>query len=312
MTHAFAITTTSAAGQLSGARRGHFEFTVTNTSGRALTARPKVATDPPGHEAWFTIAGAAEQQLDDGATLQVGLDVAVPATEPAGSLAFRLDVVGVENPDELTTKGPQVVVQVPAAPARKPFPWWIVAAAAAVLLVVAAGGGYAWYRTHPSPSPTPVAKVTPTPTPTAVPTNPADPFSKFSGNWVSTGPLTLRSVGRIQLTKAQGSAVTVDLWTVCLNSALQPYVCRDPAIEAVGTYDQTTDSVRVHWVISGQGTDVEVTHLGSGHLLVHVTKADGPFPFSVGFYEEGPSGAKPTLCMVIVQKNPQILVSATP
>jgi hypothetical protein len=59
----------------------------------------------------------------------------VPPKSPPGSYIFRLDMVGVENPDEDFAQGPGVTFQVTAAPAPKPFPWWILAVAGGVVLI---------------------------------------------------------------------------------------------------------------------------------------------------------------------------------
>jgi len=266
MASTFAITTTTAAGKLPASRRGHYEFTVTNTSGRTLTARPKVVPELPGQEAWFTVNGPAEQSLADGATAQVGVEVAVPAAGPAGPLTFRLDVIGVENPDELTTKGPPVVVEVPAAPPARPFPWWIVAAAA-ILVVLAAGGG-GWYAyTHP-------AKVAAKPSPSpSVPTpNPADPFDHFRGNWINANN-TMVGISRLQIDRNSGGTPIGDLYAYC--GAPTPPSCEYSI--GIGTFDAKTNSVTFQWMASGRRTDARATVSDPQLLVVTVTNDESKF-----------------------------------
>jgi hypothetical protein len=268
MASSFAITTTTAAGKLPAARRGHYQFTVTNTSGRTLTARPKVVPEPPGQESWFTVEGPAEQSLADGATAQVGVDVTVPAATPAGPLTFRLDVIGVENPDELTTKGPPVVVEVPAAPRAKPFPWWMVAAAAGILVVLAAGGGAGWYLTH---QPVKVA-ATPKPSPSVPTPNPADPFDRFRGNWVNATNTPL-GISRLQINRNSAGTPIGDLYAYC-------NWLKDPSCEyAIGTgvFDAKTNSVTFQWKVSGHETNARATVSDTPLLLVTVTADNSKF-----------------------------------
>jgi hypothetical protein len=87
---------------------------------------------------WFTIVGAAEREFAPAATQQYTVQANPAATGMDGRYLLRLDMIGVENPDEEFAEGPTVTVEVaPAQPVAQPFPWWIVAVGLGGLLVLA-------------------------------------------------------------------------------------------------------------------------------------------------------------------------------
>jgi beta-lactam-binding protein with PASTA domain len=132
----FHITPVSAHVALDVSRRGKATFTVTNASGLQMQARARVMAMDPNARGWFRLAEDPERTYNDGDTTQYTVQIAVPAGAPAGQFSFRLDVVGVENPDEDYTEGPPVqIVVLEALEQRKPFPWWILAVVGGVLLV---------------------------------------------------------------------------------------------------------------------------------------------------------------------------------
>ncbi|HEY4025274.1 MAG TPA: hypothetical protein VGO86_02495, partial [Candidatus Dormibacteraeota bacterium] len=143
---AFAITTASSSVTLDAGGTAQVPFTVTNTSGQRLHARARVVPEAPAQAQWFTVAGE-EQDSPAGATLQFVVQLAVPRQTPTSSSRFRLDVVGVENPDELYGQGPSISLEVRAVAQPRPVPWlWIIVAAAAVVL--AGVTALAWVLTH--------------------------------------------------------------------------------------------------------------------------------------------------------------------
>jgi hypothetical protein len=136
MSSPFAITAATNSVRLNESRRGEATFTVFNASGRPIRGRARLATEDPAAESWISLAGVSERDFSIAGTHQYTVRIAVPPDAPPGNPSFRLDMVGVENPDEEYTQGPSVTFQVPEAKPRKPFPWWILALAGGGLLVV--------------------------------------------------------------------------------------------------------------------------------------------------------------------------------
>jgi hypothetical protein len=138
-TSPFTITTGSNTVVLNSSRQGEAAFTATNISGRPLRGRGELL--PLGQTAagWLTIVGEAERDFGIAAAQQYAVQVAVPLDAAPGLYTFRLDMVGVDNPDENFTQGPVVQFQVlpppPPPPPPQPFPWWIVAVVAGVIVI---------------------------------------------------------------------------------------------------------------------------------------------------------------------------------
>jgi hypothetical protein len=148
MPSSFAITTATNTVLLDGGRRGQASFTVSNTGGRATRGRARIVPQNPASTPWLTLDGQTERDFVIAGTQQYTIQVAVPPAAPAGSHTFRLDMVGVDNPDEDFVQGPSVAFQVPepVVVVKKPFPWWIVAVAAAVIVVAAVAAYLLWPR----------------------------------------------------------------------------------------------------------------------------------------------------------------------
>src|SRR5215472_18819083 len=142
---AFSITSAKPTAQLPITRRGRVDFTVTNTSKRELTARAHVVPEGTAQNEWFTIVGPQRDSPAD-ATHQFGVQVAVPIEAPAGSYRFRLDVVGVEDPDEYEGEGVWTTLEVPPAPVPRRIPLWAIAAAAVVLIAIVVGVYFRFIR----------------------------------------------------------------------------------------------------------------------------------------------------------------------
>lgn len=75
-------------------------FTVTNQGSRPFRARLRPMPMGASQAGWFTVKGPAEREFPAGITQQVLVQVAVPANVAFGHYLFRLDVIGLENPDE--------------------------------------------------------------------------------------------------------------------------------------------------------------------------------------------------------------------
>jgi hypothetical protein len=137
MSSSFAITTATNSAHLDGNRQGQVVFTVSNTSVRPVRGRARIAPDNAAAATWFTLAGGAERDFSVNGTQQYTLQIAVPPTTAAGNYTVRLDMVGVDNPDEDFTQGPSVTIAVPAPLAvKKPFPWWIIAVIVVALIAI--------------------------------------------------------------------------------------------------------------------------------------------------------------------------------
>lgn len=136
MASLFTITAPTNTILLQPGRQGEASFTVTNVSGRPVRGRALFVPENPASAPWLQVSGAIERDFPIAGTEQYAVRIAAPQGAPAGSYVFRLDMVGVENPDELYSQGPSVTFQVPeVGPVRKPFPWWIIAIAAGVIVL---------------------------------------------------------------------------------------------------------------------------------------------------------------------------------
>lgn len=137
MPSSFAITTSANSTPLDGNRQGQTVFTVSNTSVRALRGRARVVPDRGAEDAWFTLVGKAERDFAVNGTEQYTVQIAAPPTAAEGTYTVRLDMIGVDNPDEDYMPGPTVTFAVPAPlPVKRPFPWWIVAVIAVIIIGV--------------------------------------------------------------------------------------------------------------------------------------------------------------------------------
>jgi uncharacterized protein (UPF0333 family) len=126
MSGPFTITAATNTLKLDKKRQAETSFTVVNSSGRALRGRAIVVPENPVIEKWITLVGDAEQDFPIATDRRFSAQIAAPSDAQAGSHSFRLDVLGVDNPDEDLTQGPSVTFDVPAPePAKKAFPMWI-------------------------------------------------------------------------------------------------------------------------------------------------------------------------------------------
>lgn len=118
----FDITAAATRVDLDSQRRGEISFTVTNTSGHPVRGRALVIPQAPAERDWFTLAGLAERNFEVAGAQQFTVEVAVAASAAAGSYLFRLDMLGVENPDEFYTEGPGVAFEIETGPPPPPPP----------------------------------------------------------------------------------------------------------------------------------------------------------------------------------------------
>lgn len=123
MSGPFAITTVTNTVCLDAQGRGEAAFTVFNASGRPIRGRARLVPAQPATAAWLTLVGEAERYFPVAGTQQYAVRIAPPPDARAGSHTFRLDMVGVENPDEQYTRGPTVTFEAPERLQKRPFPW---------------------------------------------------------------------------------------------------------------------------------------------------------------------------------------------
>ncbi len=137
MASSFAITTTTNSILLDKQRHGEAVFSVYNASGQAKRGRARLTADNAAAKAWLSLLGATERDFAIAGIEQFTVQIAVPLDAPAGNYTFRLDMIGVDNPDEDLTQGPSVTFQVlPPPPPPKKRPWWIIIVVAVVLVVI--------------------------------------------------------------------------------------------------------------------------------------------------------------------------------
>lgn len=159
----FGITAATNTVQLDNRRQAETLFTVFNGSGRPVRGRARVVPLNPVSERWLTLLGEAERDFPAAGTQQYTVQITAPPDAMAGSYPFRLDMVGVENPDEELTQGPSVTFEVPAPKVvKKSFPIWIpIAAIVALLLLGCIVGALLLFNNNRGE-----VAATPTPTPT--------------------------------------------------------------------------------------------------------------------------------------------------
>jgi hypothetical protein len=134
MSNSFTITSPSNTILLSPTGQGQATFTVSNISGRINRGRARLVPQNPASAGWIKLEGEAERDFSIASTQQYSVTINIPPKSPPGSYIFRLDIVGVDNPDEDLSQGPGVTFQVTAA-TPKPFPWWILAVAGGAVLI---------------------------------------------------------------------------------------------------------------------------------------------------------------------------------
>ena len=120
---AFSITTAETELTLSADRKASATFTVSNTSGVAiLPAKAEIVASDIIAQDWITIEGEATKHFAISTTHQFTVAISIPETADPGQYTFRLNMIGIENPDEHFSQGPAVSFVVPATPDQEPEP----------------------------------------------------------------------------------------------------------------------------------------------------------------------------------------------
>ncbi|MPZ48140.1 MAG: hypothetical protein GEU75_02315 [Dehalococcoidia bacterium] len=114
MASPFSITAPSGAIALDANGRGDVQFSITNISAAPLRGRALIAGLEGVEAAWLTIAGEPERDFPVQVTHQCVVQIQLPPGTPGAQRRFRLDMVGVANPDEVFTQGPTVTFSNPA------------------------------------------------------------------------------------------------------------------------------------------------------------------------------------------------------
>ena len=92
--------------QLNGV--GDVQFSVTNAGTVALRGRATLVPLDGLDAAWLVIQGDAERDFAVNGTQPYIVRVTLPPGTPPARRRFRLDVIGVANPDEIFTQGQAV------------------------------------------------------------------------------------------------------------------------------------------------------------------------------------------------------------
>ncbi len=139
MSSAFDVTVVPTSLQLTAGQAGELELTVSNRSGRGLTARAIPNAEPKAALGWLTARDQDEAPLAAGETRKIRYGVKVPPDAAAQKVTFRVDVADVTDPNQFYAQGPAIAVTVAARVITKdPWwkKWWPYAAAAAAVLIV--------------------------------------------------------------------------------------------------------------------------------------------------------------------------------
>src|SRR5437879_12662572 len=95
--NSFSITTPASTAPLNGSRQGTANFTVTNSSGKALRGEVRIVADLKEAGPWLTIDGEPQRDFPIGGTQQYVVRVSVPPDAKAAHYTFRLGARGVDN-----------------------------------------------------------------------------------------------------------------------------------------------------------------------------------------------------------------------
>jgi hypothetical protein len=115
----FTVTTSTDRVKLDGSRRGRASFNATNISSRQIRGRAQVFSLGDSRPEWFSLEGDSQRPFPAGTSQQFDVLVELPEAA-AGQHQFRLDVIGVEVPDEDFGQSEPVIVALAGAPAPPP------------------------------------------------------------------------------------------------------------------------------------------------------------------------------------------------
>ncbi len=139
MSNEFTITVASNSVPLDANRQGSVAYTVFNASGRPITGRATLISEPPNqaHLNWLKVEGAVERFFTIGGAEQFTVRVAAPSEATAGNYTFRLKMVDIANTDEGVTEGPSATVAIGAPPPPPPSrPRWLIPLIAGIIALL--------------------------------------------------------------------------------------------------------------------------------------------------------------------------------
>src|SRR5690242_4862403 len=96
----FNITAVNSNVELNSQRQGVASYTVSNVSGAPIRGRANLVPLDKTQADWLKLEGDAERDFSESGTQQYTVDISVPNTVAGGAYTFRLDMVGVQNPDD--------------------------------------------------------------------------------------------------------------------------------------------------------------------------------------------------------------------
>ena len=116
----FTITALTPGVVLDSERRGEASYKVTNIIGRDIRGRARLVPEGSTQAAWLTLEGEIERDFAVGEEQEFTIGIAASQDAAPGEYSFRLDMVGVENPDELYSRGEEAAFEVSEHPAPPP------------------------------------------------------------------------------------------------------------------------------------------------------------------------------------------------
>lgn len=119
--------------ELFGNKDGSVIFTVANTSGRPIIpAKAELDVGKDYISSWLVIEGGEEKHFPVDTTQQYTVNIKIPEDAKPGSYSFRLNMIGIEDPDTDFSQGPLVSFNVKnekgdAVMNKTPWLWIILA-----------------------------------------------------------------------------------------------------------------------------------------------------------------------------------------
>jgi len=112
----FNVTTASTQIQIGMDHQARAQFTATNSGSRLIRGVAHVMPLGRADAAWFEIEGDVQRQFAPGTSQEFDVRIQIPPDTPAGAHQLRLDVIGVELPDEDFGQSPEVTFVIGAPP----------------------------------------------------------------------------------------------------------------------------------------------------------------------------------------------------
>ncbi len=134
------VTATTPTAALDSARQGKASFAAVNNGSQPIRVRAYASPEGTASGDWFAVDGLPVREIAPGASEAYSVAINVPATAPPGKYGFKLNIVGVDNPDEQFASSQAVGFEVSAAVVRPPVKKGYMEALAGGLVGALAGG----------------------------------------------------------------------------------------------------------------------------------------------------------------------------